>query len=264
MTDETRSIDISVEVPGTPEEVWKAIATGPGISSWFVPHEVEEREGGTVTMDFGTFGTASATVTAWEPPRRVVFQSGGERPLAYEWLVEAKEGGTCVVRLVNTGFGAGEEWDGDYGGMSEGWRIFLQNLRLKLQHFAGREAVAAIPTATIDGPLQAGWATLCGAVGVPTDLAEGDRLATAGEGVPPLRAAVAGRIDSDRAIAYLLVLDGPPAGTAFIAVEGGPGGQVMASPYLYLYGEGASERAQEWTAWMTSRFAAQPTSAGAP
>ena len=32
-----RSVQAEVEVPGTPEEVWQAIATGPGISSWFVP-----------------------------------------------------------------------------------------------------------------------------------------------------------------------------------------------------------------------------------
>ncbi len=32
-----RSVQVDVEVPGTPEEVWQAIATGPGISSWFVP-----------------------------------------------------------------------------------------------------------------------------------------------------------------------------------------------------------------------------------
>jgi uncharacterized protein YndB with AHSA1/START domain len=30
-----RSVQVEVEVPGTPEEVWQAIATGPGISSWF-------------------------------------------------------------------------------------------------------------------------------------------------------------------------------------------------------------------------------------
>ena len=38
-----RSIQVEVEVPGTPEEVWQAIATGPGISSWFVPTEFEEQ-----------------------------------------------------------------------------------------------------------------------------------------------------------------------------------------------------------------------------
>ena len=33
----------SVEVPGTPEQVWAAIATADGISSWFLPTDVEER-----------------------------------------------------------------------------------------------------------------------------------------------------------------------------------------------------------------------------
>jgi len=40
-----RSVQIEIEVPGTPEEVWQAIATGPGISSWLVPAEFEVRDG---------------------------------------------------------------------------------------------------------------------------------------------------------------------------------------------------------------------------
>ena len=43
-----RSIQAEAEVPGSPEEVWEAIATGPGISSWFYPTDVEERVGGTL------------------------------------------------------------------------------------------------------------------------------------------------------------------------------------------------------------------------
>ena len=43
-----RWVQAEVEVPGTPEEVWQAIATGPGISSWFVPTELERREGGAI------------------------------------------------------------------------------------------------------------------------------------------------------------------------------------------------------------------------
>ena len=49
MSDESRSIQLEVEVSGSPEEVWRAIATGPGISSWYVPHTVEERDGGAAT-----------------------------------------------------------------------------------------------------------------------------------------------------------------------------------------------------------------------
>ena len=37
-----RSVQVEIEVSGTPEEVWQAIATGPGISSWFV-HSTAER-----------------------------------------------------------------------------------------------------------------------------------------------------------------------------------------------------------------------------
>ena len=51
-----RSVEIEVEVPGTPEEVWQAIATGPGISSWFMPVEFEERDGKPVIMRLPAVG----------------------------------------------------------------------------------------------------------------------------------------------------------------------------------------------------------------
>ena len=41
-----RSVQVEVEVPGTPEEVWEAIATGRGVSSWFVPAEIVESKDG--------------------------------------------------------------------------------------------------------------------------------------------------------------------------------------------------------------------------
>jgi hypothetical protein len=41
------SVQVEVEVPGTPEEVWAAIATGPGVSSWFMPADVDSHVGGT-------------------------------------------------------------------------------------------------------------------------------------------------------------------------------------------------------------------------
>ncbi len=197
MTD-SRSIDLSVEVPGTPEEVWDTIATGPGVGSWFVPMEVDERVGGEVVMDFGpSFGKETATVTAWEPPNRFAYQSGGDRPLAYEWLVEARDGGTCVVRLVNSGFGAGEEWDGDFEGMSNGWRLFLDNLRVQLTHFRNRRAMAIIPTVMVKGSNAAAWSALCAALGVPEGLSEGERLRASGDDVPVLSGTVArGRADA--------------------------------------------------------------------
>ena len=72
-----RSVQAEVEVPGTPEEVWRAIATGPGISSWFVPSTVEERAGGTATANFGPGMESVGTIKTWEPPKRFTCRDGG-------------------------------------------------------------------------------------------------------------------------------------------------------------------------------------------
>ena len=67
-----RSVQVEVEVPGTPEQVWQAIATGPGVGAWFVPTEVDGRIGGTVTSHFGGGMDSVATITEWDPPHRFV------------------------------------------------------------------------------------------------------------------------------------------------------------------------------------------------
>jgi uncharacterized protein YndB with AHSA1/START domain len=251
---EPRVIDLSVEVPGTPEEVWEAIATGPGITSWFVPHEVQEKEGGAVRVDFGAgFGEASARVAAWEPPHRVVFVAEGERALAYEWLVEARDGGTCVVRLVNTGFGPGEDWDADYDGMTSGWRIFLDNLRLHLTHFPGQRARAITPMRMLAGPSDAAFARLCAGLGVSPDLQVGDRFATSGAGVPTATGTVQGVRRAAATTMYVLLLEQPAPGTALLTAEGA-GDTVGTSFYLYLYGPAGAALPDEWTPFFTERF----------
>lgn len=248
---ENRVVDLSIVVPGAPEEVWRAVATGPGISSWFVPHQVDERAGGLVRMDFGGGFADAATVTAWEPPRRVVLEAGGGRGPAFEWLVAARDGGTCDVRLVVTGFGPGDDGDAEYRGMSEGWPLFLENLRLHLTHFRGRTARAVIPTTTVAGTPDGVFAAACAALGLPDDLRPGDRVAASAPDAPPL----AGEVASVRATAAVraahLVLDTPTPGTALLAAERAGDG-VGLSLWLYLYGDGAAGLSDEWTPFVAA------------
>src|SRR5438105_122744 len=91
------------EVPASPDEVWAAIATGPGIDSWFMGRsDVQPGAGGTVRTVVGEYAPELA-VTAWEPARRLAY-GGGKAPdgrfIAYEFLVEGRAGASTVLRTV--------------------------------------------------------------------------------------------------------------------------------------------------------------------
>ncbi len=115
-------IEFDVEVPGTPEEVWEAIATGPGIYSWFMGrNEIEQREGGTVSFGIGDW-IATSTIEAFDAPRRFVSESppgpdGSFHRFDYE--LEEREGGGTRVKYVHSGM-LGDDWEAEYEGMSEG------------------------------------------------------------------------------------------------------------------------------------------------
>lgn len=257
MTEQRRSLEHEIEVDGTPEEVWRAIATGPGISSWYVPHTVEERTGGAASARFGSAPEMEVPgrVAAWEPPNRVVFDGGDDvEGLAFEWLVEARDGGSCIVRLITSGFGSGEDWDAQYDGMAEGWRMFLRNLQLHLAHFPGQTATPALPMAMAAGDRDELWRTLMQALGAPAAPTAGDRIElTAG---PDL--ALAGRVVEVADHRVSLLVDEPTPGTAFVTIEG-MGDQFGISIWSYLYGDKgeAVVRADEprWQAWLDA-FAA--------
>ncbi len=71
--DVPRRFELTVELPGTPEQVWAAIATGPGISSWFLRTEIEGREGGVLVTYMGEGAESRGEVTGWDPPRRLEY-----------------------------------------------------------------------------------------------------------------------------------------------------------------------------------------------
>jgi len=255
MVDDRRAIEAEVEVSGTPEEVWRAIATGPGISSWYVPHTVEEREGGKAVASFGPGPEMQVPgrVAVWEPPHRIVFDGGeGVGGLAFEWLVEARSGGTCVVRLVNSGFGEGGEWDDQYDDMVGGWQLFMLNLKLHLQHFPGQTATASFPSAQWAGPRAEAWARLADALRIPAAPAVGDRIAVGAPDAP----ALAGTVADVASRGLALVVDEPAPGTAFLAVEGG-GDPVNVSIWSYLYGPGGAAAARRdepaWASWLAEQ-----------
>ena len=254
-----RSVQVEFEVPGTPEEVWQAIATGPGISSWFVPAEFEERDGKPVVLKlkFGPSMEPSATVTAWDPPRMYAGQGevyGGSPPIATEWNVEARAGGLCLVRIVHSLFASTDEWDNQLEGAKSGWSGFLAILRIYLTHFRGQRSAIMQVTAPVSGSDAESWEALTAALGVK-GLSVGQRWTTPA-GVSPLSGVV--EYLTEDPYDALLRLDKPGPGVAALGAVTYPGGQGMVAMNLYLYGDRAAEAvAREiplWQAWFQERF----------
>ena len=254
MTD-NRSIEMEVEVAGTPDEVWAAIATGPGITSWYVPHEIEEGVGGSVSASFGPGMDVTGKVTAWEPPHRFGYGGGDDGPgLAFEWFVEAKDGASCIVRLVNSGFGSGEEWDDQYDGMTEGWKMFMFNLQQHCEHFAGQAGSASLPMAMWAEAPGAAWTRAASAFGFDTSPTVGDTIEIAANGAPKVVATVTHTSDTQA----IFKVSEPAPGTGFVCAEG-QGGVTSLSLWLYLYGEGAPQAAAvHQAAWSEVLAAAGP------
>jgi len=254
-----RSIQVELEVPGTPEEVWQAIATGPGISSWFVPAEIEERDGKPVAMKF-KFGPGMeprAAITAWDPPRMFAGQGevyGGSPPIATEWTVEARAGGVCLVRIVHSLFASTDEWDDQLEGATSGWSGFLSILQIYLTHFRGQPSAIMQVTTSISTTEAEAWETLTAALGVK-GVSVGQRWTTPA-GVRPLGGVV--ELVTENPFDALLRLDKPGPGIAALGAVTYPGGQSMVGMNLYLYGDQAAAAvAREtpvWQAWFQERF----------
>ncbi len=253
-----RFVQVEVEVPGTPEEVWQAIATGPGISSWFVPTEFEERDGKpvAVTLNFGPGMESRSVVTAWDPPRRFAAQGegwGGSPPIADEWSVEARGGGVCVVRVVHSLFAETDDWDNQLEGTESGWPAFFRILRIYLTHFRGQRSAMAQWIAPAAGTQAEAWDTLTAALAL-TGVSAGQRW-SAPAGVPVLGGVM--EHVSESTCNALLRLDAPGPGVAALGAVTF-GGQTLVTLSVYLYGDQAAgtvaRETPHWDAWIQERF----------
>jgi uncharacterized protein YndB with AHSA1/START domain len=254
-----RSLQVEFEAPGTPEEVWQALATGPGISSWFVPTEIEERDGKPVAVkyNFGSGVEIHSVVTACDQPRIFAQEAAGwspdSPPMATEWSIEARAGGICIVRIVHSLFASTDDWDNELEGAAFGWSGFLRALRIYLTHFRGqRSAIMQVTTLVASTEAEA-WETLTTALGVK-GVSVGQRWATPA-GVSP-RSGVLEDV-TENPYDALLRLDQPGPGIlALGAVTCAD--QSMVAMNLYLYGDQAvatiARETPLWQAWLEGHF----------
>ena len=131
------------EVTATPEQVWDAIATADGMSAWMAPTRLDPQVGGEVSIDLGGF-VSNGVITDYTPNRRFAIEEpwpladhmptahhdlSALSPVATEFLVESRSGGSCVVRVVTSAYGSGADWEREFfSEMADGWGEMLHHL----------------------------------------------------------------------------------------------------------------------------------------
>ena len=148
-----RDIRAEIRTKATPQEAYDAWADPEKIAPWFPDRAEGKAESGrTITWILDKFN--------YRIPYEVLIARPGEK-FAIRWnpppgmnpgileVTISKEGGETVVRLVNSGFREGAEWNDEFEGIDSGWRMSLALLPL-LAHLLSRRAAAAAPAS--NGP----------------------------------------------------------------------------------------------------------------
>jgi hypothetical protein len=164
--------------------------------------------------------------------------------MAFEWLVEGRDDGTCVLRLVQSGI-MGDDWETEYDALAKGWDMYLHQLSQYLAHFRGRAAtpvMAMAPGAADPGQV---WPRLHQALGLSGPPTEGDKVRLTPEGLDPIE----GVVDWVSPDAF-----GARADDALYRFIRGFDGSVALGHHLYADDVDAKEAEGAWQAWLSRQF----------
>ena len=249
---------MEVVVPGSVDEVWGAIATGPGLSSWFVPSELDLGPDGTpatLVCHFGAGMDSAATIIRWDPPNGFGalsedFVPGGP-VVATDWTVEPSGAETCVVRVEHSLSADSDEWDVYLEATESGWPAFFRILQIYLTGFPGQTCALVEPMGTAE-EAASGWTTLAEGLGL-VGAVPGERRSA-----PDATLELDGTVDTIVSSRELLLrLNRPAPGVAHLFAMP-MGSEALLSVRLYLYGDAAPATAARvdtaWRTWMAERF----------
>lgn len=253
-------------VAGTVEQAWAAIATGPGIDSWFMGRtQVRPGPDGAVATDLapsarpdgqadllpdgsdaadsGGF-VMESPVTAWDPPHRFGHRNQGPdgQFIAFEYLVEGRDQGGTVVRVVTSGFLPGDDWEAEFEAMQAGGQMYLRTLAAYLDHFPGRFATSLSVMGAPVAHWPAAWGALRARLGLGENPAIGDAVHSEVPGLP----ALSGEVDFVNSQALgVRTADG-----LYRFVQGFFGGFFLNHHVFADVDE--KQTAEAWTAWAAS------------
>jgi hypothetical protein len=260
-TDETgeRWVEMDFLTPGTPEQVWQAMA-GDGNAAWFMKADIEAKVGGAMRIDFGQGNFSSGLVTAWEPPHYFGYVepswAEGAPPCATEITIASRASGQCLVRMVHSLHTTSAEWDEQLEGFESGWQGFFEVLRIYLANYAGMKAASFIAMASASSEHAEAWQRLTGELGLSGANVGERRTAPTG---PERWSGVVEVVHQDSKVRYVLLrLEGSSRGVAVVGSYSTGGNTTNVSLARYFYGDDADTLAKaaepQWREWFRTSF----------
>src|ERR1700683_94630 len=138
-TSPEKRLDFEVTIPASVPDVWEALSTSKGLSTWLFPNAVVDlRPGGDWLVKFPGGSTGGGTIIAFVPQQKIEIAALApdqfptvrrERTHATFELRASADGKATVLHLTQTGWKSGEEWDKDYDYVATGNVELLENVR---------------------------------------------------------------------------------------------------------------------------------------
>ncbi|MEP7065513.1 MAG: SRPBCC domain-containing protein [Gemmatimonadota bacterium] len=123
-----KMLRIEITVPAARSEVWKAFSTSEGLSTWLAPNAVVDlRPGGEWMVHFAGSSSAGGNIVSFVPKKQIVIAAMAPEqfPTVRAQRTSAKfeledRGKETLVRLTQTGWKDGDEWDRAYEYLTAG------------------------------------------------------------------------------------------------------------------------------------------------
>jgi hypothetical protein len=151
-------IHLDVPLPGTADQVWEAVATAPGLATWFM------------AMPFDPDGPI---ITTYDAPRLLVVDIPGAGPddgTHFVYEVEPAGDGTAMLHFDHRAPGD-ETMQAIFIG---GWTMYFTTLREYLTHFPDRPATYVEADAGPATSAPEAWPKLLAALGLSAEPVVGD------------------------------------------------------------------------------------------
>jgi uncharacterized protein YndB with AHSA1/START domain len=132
-----KALIFEISIPAARAEVWRALATSEGLSTWLTPGAVVDlRKGGEWTAHYPGGKTGGGTILSFIPEQEMTLSAmapeqfptvRAERTTArFQFIAD---GESTLMRVVQTGWKTGDEWDRAYEYLAKGNPQLLETLR---------------------------------------------------------------------------------------------------------------------------------------